>query len=308
MSRDRPFVILRGQRYLKTFSVVGRLTVGSEPDCGLCINDERVDRRWGVLFERGGKVFGQREGGAAQAIEPGDAVTVGPYTLVHAGRRTQIERLIGASPPGTKLTWDKEPYKLVVLVGGADSFRPGTSQSGGLSRPAGLQRPQGLMRSPWGNRSSAAAAAGPAVGGSHFDCEPVMSREAERCLAAIMRNLERQPTGSGEIERVGQEFLDDLRALTFPEIVAVLRRLATGWDENYLELLYERILAASPMLSFRWAAIIVERYAAAARGAGADVALPRLSIGIAKYVSGDAADGFRKARERGGKMVARGPW
>lgn len=316
MAKQAEFVILHGHRFIRSFRAKGRLTIGSSAECQLCFEGTSVESSWGALFVQKDAFYAQNAGGAAHKIEKNDAFQVGPFVLVHAGKGAKIAALVEGKQPGDTLQWKRDPYNLVVLLGGGESrrisaksgrFRRGSAPGPEVSRPAGLTR--GLWGAAKGTsfRSSASAGAGGAATSRH-DSAPVDSVSVERVSAGIIRNLERLSQEPGERERVGYEFLEDMRQLSFPEIVALLRRLAKGWHDNYLERFYVRILASSPMLSFRWAAVIAERYAADCRGAGKEVTLPRLKIGLADLISPTATESFRTARELGGKMISGGPW
>jgi hypothetical protein len=305
MAQEVPFVILHGDRFIRAFAVATRLTVGSGSDCQLSIEDPGIEERWGALFQRDGNVYAQREGGAAQKLEPGDAVTVGPFTLVRSGPRTEIHALTESAEPGAKLGFQKDPFNLVVLLGGTESRRGGLSTRGARVNVEELQRPVGLTRGGFAERQGFRKGGGD---GNRYDAQPNMSAAAERVVGTASRAIQRLSGDPAAAEQVGKELLADILRLSFPEIVAVLRRLATGQQDNLLEAFYARVLAASPVLSFRWAAIIAERFAAAARGHGADASLPSLRVGFEELVSREATEGFRKARELGGKLVAGGPW
>lgn len=312
----RAFVLLQGSKFLRSFDLSDRITIGSGEAAKLRLNSEDVPTSWGVLFEMKGKVFAQRDGGAMAELHPADGFDVGPYTVVRADAGSGIARLCQGLGRGHDLEFGKrEPFNKVVVMGGAGSFRArsqsSSSSSDELQRPAGLQKGGVLDAAGWGadaagvaNRSRPGAA-----GGTHYDSEPLQSQKTDRLVAQFVKDMERNTQDAAELERMGQEFLETLRYLSYPEIVHVLRHLATGWAEvNYLEMLYERVLNRSPMLAFRWATIIAERYAASARGIGDSVALPKLAIGLSKYVTPDATDAFRATRERGTKRVGNGPW
>lgn len=304
-----PFVILHGKTFIRKFRVTKQLTIGSSDDAQLCFEDSGIPPRWGVVFARDGKMYAQRVGGLAQRIDRGDAISVGPFTLARADAGSKIDKATAGAKPGQDLGWTKDPYDLVVLLGGSDTKRgPAKADTGRLSRP------KGLTQLSWGGSGSVRrfkkglSGGRESKGDGRYDADPIKSAQVERALSNIVREIERGSTDPGEIDRVGHDFLDQLRDLSFPELVALLRELATGFSRNHLEAFYARYLAQSPLLAFRWAAVIVERYSASARGAGRKAALPRLGIGLKTLVSEAATDGFRKAREMGGKMVAGGPW
>ncbi len=303
-----PLVVLRDDELLGHAALENRLRVGRGPDVDLALPSEEVPPRWGVLFSRGGRVYAQEEGGSLVELEPGDGLVIGPYVVARADPGTRLYRVVADREPGARLGFDPrhEPFRRVVLtsslshaqwmrrnaesgktVGARRDATPAGGLSGGETR--GVR-----TRSQDGQR--------------YYAVEPHYSAAVDQAAAAAIRPLEGRAEDPGALERLGHELLDRMLAMEFPEVVALMRRMAKDYDENYLEHLYRRALNRSPMLAFRWALVIAERYVRAARVIGGRIELPDLSIGLDHLISSEAAEGFRRARTQGAKIASRGPW
>ncbi|MHC4391979.1 MAG: hypothetical protein ACYS22_11780 [Planctomycetota bacterium] len=307
MGKEVEFAVLHGRTLMQKLGLQGRMKIGSNPECELCFEDEAVAEDWGVLFERNGRTYVQRRSGAATALEPGDGVEVGPFALVRADGGP-IRRLLASTDLGKDLACgDKLPYQRVILMW--DSRVEGASSVSGRLDVDAPPPPSGIMRNPWGNKSTFTPKSKNGTHGrAYYEAQPVNSAATQRVVQDFVRSLERAPSEPGQLERLGDQILESLRVLSYPELVAAIQRVARDGAHNHLETFYRKVLGSSPLLSFRWAAMIAERYAAASRGFGPDAALPRLKIGLSELISSDAESMFVRARANGGKRLAKGPW
>ncbi|RME72011.1 MAG: hypothetical protein D6776_09460 [Planctomycetota bacterium] len=293
-----PLAILQDKRLLGRVPLETRLRVGSAEDCQIRLRDGALPAHWGVIFRRGERVYAQEESGSVVELEPGDALVLGPYVIARADPGTRMGRLAARHEIGDTLPFGKEPFRRVVLTGAA-SRAAWMQQRGGVGAAGTVRRSSTETR---GVRTRSGD------GQVYYGCEPLFSQAVDRTLALAIRPLEGRSEDPGALERLGRELLDAMLRLSYPEVVALLQRMATGYQENYLEHLYQRVLNRSPMLAFRWSLVLVERYVEAARTIGRRIELPDLRIGLASLVSPDALEAYRKARTEGAKIAARGPW
>ncbi|GIW72087.1 MAG: hypothetical protein KatS3mg102_1629 [Planctomycetota bacterium] len=302
-----PFLVLQGRRLLARVELRRRAVIGSDPRADIRLEHPAVEPAWGLLFERGGRVYAQPEGGVALEVEREDGLHVGPFVIARAEPGSRLAELAAAAEPGQELDWgEQQPFHSLVVTGA-------------ISRPAWMQGGSGKSSSLRSGRieSGTVAVQDARVAGLRsrtrdgaalYRLEPLRSAAVDQTLALIVRRLEAHPEDPGAVEDLGNLVLQELQRLTFAEVVAFLRLLAQGYDVNYLEQLYRLVINRHPLLAFRWALVLAERYAHAARGLGGRIELPDLAIGLDRLLDPDTLEDFRRMRAQGARLASRGPW
>jgi hypothetical protein len=305
--RLTPLVLLKQHRLVRRVLLDSRAKVGSDPSCDVVLDDDNVPPSWGVVFSRGGRVYAQHEGGAMLELEPGDGLVVGSFVVARCDPGTRLARAVEAATPGTDLDFGRdEPFRRVVLTSSVSRAAWQRKQSATGAHESIGSATDRLSHSETATRGIRTRTDG--SGQRFYHAEPHHSAAVERAAGAAIRPLEGRSGDVSALEQAGHDLLDRMMEMSFPEVVALLRRMATAYGDNYLEGLYRKVLNRSPMLAFRWSLVVAERFARGARSVGSRIELPGLSIGLTKLVSGEALEGFRQSRTHGAKIAAKGPW
>jgi hypothetical protein len=264
-----PFLVFRENKVEQKVAVLApKTTIGGAASCDVVLADPSLPPYWGVIIRRGESVFVQHEGGFPIAIEQGEGAVVGPYALVRADLGTELGRVWKSAEPGT-LVQPSDPsrplYRQVFALAATDMGARGPKGSSPSEGAPAV--PERLSTYPTEKRMSERAR----------DAFEQMSRAVSRAAADRALVVDADPS------------LRVLESLAYPELVAVLEELGASKMEGEagLSVFIERFLVAEPIMAFRFRALVRQKIAAEARGAGEKMQLPALPVNFNLYVASD---------------------